>query len=129
MKNKFNKWQEKWLKALESGEYAQSKGALCNGNGFCCLGVACEILGIAAVLDNAQRTLWNYAGHTGTAPLKVVKAMALRNPSGIAKHSIHFSKKVTADYLASANDSGATFKQIARAIRKNPSAFFTNFTD
>jgi len=36
--------QEKWLKALESGEYSQQHEAILhNNNGFCCLGVACEI--------------------------------------------------------------------------------------
>lgn len=36
---------EKWIAALRSEEYAQINGYLCNGEGYCCLGVACAILG------------------------------------------------------------------------------------
>lgn len=34
---------EKWIAALESGKYAQGKDALCVGDAYCCLGVACAI--------------------------------------------------------------------------------------
>jgi hypothetical protein len=36
-------WKEKWVEALESGEYEQGQGCL-NGSGkFCCLGVLCDL--------------------------------------------------------------------------------------
>jgi hypothetical protein len=34
---------QKLVNALRSGEYPQAKGALKNEDGFCCLGVACDI--------------------------------------------------------------------------------------
>lgn len=34
---------KKWIAALRSGKYAQAQHALRNENGFCCLGVACDI--------------------------------------------------------------------------------------
>ena len=34
----------KWLEALRSGEYEQVAGTLCNGTGYCCLGVLEEVL-------------------------------------------------------------------------------------
>lgn len=34
---------KKWITALRSGEYRQSKFALQNAEGFCCLGVACKV--------------------------------------------------------------------------------------
>jgi hypothetical protein len=38
---------EKWLKALKSGKYEQGTEQLVTGdNKYCCLGVACSILGI-----------------------------------------------------------------------------------
>ena len=37
------KIKQKWVEALRSGKYKQTKGELKNGQGFCCLGVACEI--------------------------------------------------------------------------------------
>lgn len=32
-----------WVKALRSGEYKQSEGSLKNKDGFCCLGVLCDL--------------------------------------------------------------------------------------
>lgn len=34
---------EKWIIALHSGAYEQAQGALNNKDGFCCLGVACNV--------------------------------------------------------------------------------------
>lgn len=34
----------KWIKALRSGRYKQTKGTLQDRNGYCCLGVACKVL-------------------------------------------------------------------------------------
>lgn len=34
----------KWIQALDSGKYKQSKGELQNRDGYCCLGVACRVL-------------------------------------------------------------------------------------
>lgn len=33
----------KWIKALRSGDYKQGKNTLQDHNGYCCLGVACDI--------------------------------------------------------------------------------------
>ena len=35
---------KKWIVALRSGKYNQIKGRLNDSRGFCCLGVACDIL-------------------------------------------------------------------------------------
>lgn len=35
--------KERWISALESGSYSQTRGRLSDGDGFCCLGVLCEI--------------------------------------------------------------------------------------
>lgn len=34
----------KWADALRSGRYAQATGTLRNPDGFCCLGVACDLI-------------------------------------------------------------------------------------
>ena len=36
----------KWIAALRSGEYPQTRQALRDDQGFCCLGVLCEVAGI-----------------------------------------------------------------------------------
>ncbi len=38
-----NKNAKKWIKALRSGEFKQTKGTLNDENGYCCLGVACSV--------------------------------------------------------------------------------------
>ena len=35
--------KEKWVAALRSGEYKQTKQTLHDKNGFCCLGVLCDL--------------------------------------------------------------------------------------
>jgi hypothetical protein len=37
------KVKEKWVKALKSGKYKQTKGQLKNRDSYCCLGVYCKI--------------------------------------------------------------------------------------
>ena len=38
-----NENAKKWVAALRSGEYRQTQGILQDSNGFCCLGVACDL--------------------------------------------------------------------------------------
>jgi hypothetical protein len=35
--------KQKWIAALRSGEYKQGKGGLRNTEGYCCLGVLCDL--------------------------------------------------------------------------------------
>ena len=42
--------KDRWVKALESGEYDQTKGYLHDEDGYCCLGVLCEIAKADGVL-------------------------------------------------------------------------------
>ena len=37
-------WKEKWVNALRSGKYKQTRGNLQDGDGFCCLGVLCDLV-------------------------------------------------------------------------------------
>lgn len=37
-------WRIRWIKALLSGEYQQAHGALHRQDGFCCMGVACDLV-------------------------------------------------------------------------------------
>jgi hypothetical protein len=35
-----------WVAALRSGEYKQARGSLQQNDGYCCLGVLCEVVGV-----------------------------------------------------------------------------------
>lgn len=43
----------KWVKALRGGEYRQSKFALKDSQGYCCLGVLAEVAGIEMASYNS----------------------------------------------------------------------------
>jgi hypothetical protein len=45
-----------WVKALESGQYKQTRATLHDKNGYCCLGVACEVFKKAT--GRGQWTRW-----------------------------------------------------------------------
>lgn len=47
-------YKQKWLKALRSGKFNQKQGLLKIGNGFCCLGVLCEVTGTNFQLGQCQ---------------------------------------------------------------------------
>lgn len=49
--------RRKWVDALRSGKYAQTKTRLQSFNGFCCLGVACDISGLGYWADDRSFTI------------------------------------------------------------------------
>lgn len=51
----------KWIEALESGDFSQTKGQLADSTGFCCLGVACKISDNYKLTNNFNFGL-NYNG-------------------------------------------------------------------
>lgn len=98
--------QEKWLRALESGRYKRGKGYLHSDGHYCCLGVGCKIYRI---------------GHlecAGESPLKLVRKLALIGSMGENKNNEF-------DSLATFNDSGKTFAEIAAIVRADPGAYFS----
>ena len=109
--------QEKWLTALESGEYAQCKGSLHRGAGYCCLGVLCVVSGRE----------FNEQGfceeRNQVLPSSVREESRLRDSSGESLATFHIGD-MRFSQLTEANDSGHTFAQIAAAIRANPENFF-----
>lgn len=116
--------QRKWLAALRSGEYQQGKGQLCREQDdsdpkFCCLGVACMLFMKESSWkrNGSQKDMWLCAGLAGTAPKKVVEALGLKSSEGMDTWED--------EDLAHLNDTGRSFKQIARLLESNPSRWFT----
>lgn len=44
--------KQKWIDALESGNYQQCRGRLHDGKGYCCLGVLCVVAGAPFCKDD-----------------------------------------------------------------------------
>jgi hypothetical protein len=45
---------KEWIKELRSGNWNQTTNNLCNKEGYCCLGIACEIKGVLRPSPKAQ---------------------------------------------------------------------------
>lgn len=88
---------EPWTEALRSGDYPQTAGTLHDSSGFCCLGVAAVVYGIATpeqmVCDD-----------TSEGPSWVYEELADRIPENIISRGIEM------------NDSGRSFTEIAEMI-------------
>jgi hypothetical protein len=124
--------KQRWINALESGEYPQTTGVLKDENGFCCLGVLCEI----AVEDNVVRWDEDFAHYSslvsdndssdGELPESVADWAGLDscNPESGALYKVdRFSVLVERDALMSElnDDMHLTFSQIAQIIKNNDS--------
>ena len=116
--------QKKWLEALESGEFKQTRGKLEDENGFCCLGVAC----VLAEKDGVQ--LWRKEndpfiwGGSLQDQLDVIKWLGIRDDTGAPKTRLPTDNLVA---LTSLNDDCEwNFKQIAEHIRKHPEEYFVD---
>jgi hypothetical protein len=109
---------DKWIAALESGDYAQCRGQLRKANkkskyGFCCLGVLCNIHAqehpeIAAWEPDPER----YLEQTAELPYSV------RHWSGISSSEGYISSLAT-DLVELNDDHRKSFKQIAKIIKEH----------
>ncbi len=111
-----------WIKALRSGEYAQATGYLRTPEGFCCLGVACDLLSLWRweLYPNAGggRSCYKFINPedpdywAGTSlPKRVQDAYCMINGDG----RLDDDKLVS---LANMNDEGRTFAEIADVIER-----------
>jgi hypothetical protein len=98
-----------WAEALP--HYKQTKRALRDGDSFCCLGVLCNLHAqahpeIAATETDPQF----YIGEGAFLPLAVKQWAGMRSRGGDLPDGRS---------LASENDTGASFKTIAKFIKKH----------
>ena len=71
--------QQAWINALRSGNYRQTKYYLNNSEGYCCLGVACEIFKNELNLKKTEyKEYTNYNDLTSSLPLEVDRYLKLK---------------------------------------------------
>lgn len=109
-----------WVAALRSGDYPQGAGMLrsATSDGYCCLGVLCELAVKHGVIQPPKKTLWGaylYAHEFGdesrdsSIPRRVAEWAGLDGPDPVVK----------AAYLSEWNDvKDADFPQIANMIEE-----------
>lgn len=120
-----NEWNA-WMAALRGGEYAQSTGALQDARGFCCLGVACDL-----VLPKYQRDETKLGLLKGSMPDEQINA-----PKWLKEISYDLQTKSSNEIdLAALNDSKKlSFTQIAKILQfayddKKPIDFITEYVN
>ena len=113
-----------WVAALRSGNYEQTDRRLVKGTvnqdsySYCCLGVACDLFGPKVGLTFDRNAL-GYRDKeflsTMTLPRSVCEFLGVAdNPAVITERVIKSFDE--SDYLASLNDDGVSFAQIADYI-------------
>ena len=108
-------WRRKWVEALRSGEYRQTSGVLRDRDGFCCLGVLCDLSKTGEwVKDGGD---WRYQGYTDVLPKPVQQLVGLRTNFGrILLREGH--------NLSEMNDTEYSFARIADLIEAEPEGLF-----
>lgn len=123
---------KKWIEALRSGLYPQTTNYLHTDDGYCCLGVACELYekevgglnphpvseddAFDQELDfHFRYDAIVYDGQTIVLPDKVVEWLGLLNSSG--------SNKSSSFCLTAENDDGTPFEKIADLIEERHDLF------
>lgn len=115
---------DKWIKALKSGKYKQTKAVLHNKEGYCCLGVLCDLMpkhkwtkipyknGFSAPNFHSSGNTTDSEGSTVLPTNVRVWADMRDNTGSITTESGNSS-------LVYCNDQSYTFKQMAALIKKH----------
>jgi hypothetical protein len=103
--------KQKWVSALRSGDYKQGQNFLRTDNGFCCLGVLCDLY---IKENNVEWELVNNGNYyefqykVAALPLSVIEWSGVEGYNPLVNDEI--------GTLSELNDSGSTFEQIADVI-------------
>jgi hypothetical protein len=133
---------ETWCEALDSGRYKQAPGRLRNVHvdGFCCLGVACDLSGTGTWDDEGYFVANDSGRFEGSClPIHLLDVLGLNTDTGtfeVASLPGELQAEIIALYtktddevpsvceLTSMNDRGASFPLIAKVIRARPKGLF-----
>lgn len=111
--------KDAWVEDLRSGKYKQGRKQLHNAQDeFCCLGVLCEIAVKNGVIPEPvlDHDAYRYAqDRTAVLPNEVQEWAGLENSLPFEPVPLPYDEELYMD-LASLNDGGMSFKQIADVI-------------
>lgn len=124
-------WQ-KWIDALESGEYIQTTFCLRDDQGFCCLGLASNLVDVEGWHREKGAHAFSFRPRNAVAGAEIARdhlVPAVRRFYGpeLGPLGIHVGGRfpageghtleIQAFSLSGLNDMGATFKEIAEILR------------
>lgn len=111
----------KWINALKSGDYTQAKGYLQTTEGYCCLGVLCDLALKDGAIDAPEFSSYegepaHYAfdGMTGDLPFSVMEWAGLNSHDPV----VPTIDGDTATLAILNDERGYNFNQIADVIEK-----------
>lgn len=108
-----------WVEALRSGKYRQAKERLRKRNGaMCCLGVLSTLAGCEWSWNQPENAYLGDDHEDHDAPLRARGFVGLRTSSG------DYEIDDDSYSLASENDAGKTFAEIADIIESEPEGLF-----
>lgn len=116
--------RKKWIEALRSGKYKQGKGYLKRNDEYCCLGVACEILGATQEKRPSEPGV-TWFSLNGTSMF--ILPNGIRNLLGLSTGIGDFNITdfdLVSNSLALMNDAGSSFDEISNMIESEPKGLF-----
>jgi len=105
--------KEKWLSALRSGDYKQTKSCLHKGDGFCCLGVLCDLYGKE---HNVEWKLVDAGIYYEFQDKKAILPLSVIEWAGVEDDNPEICGETP---LSRLNDTGYTFNEIADIIEEH----------
>lgn len=106
------KQMRKWLKALRSGKYKQTISSLQDRNGYCCLGVACEVF-----IPNPRRDEKRYIYGSMPSDDQLDSPQWLKDVDSMFERYVNLENSKTGVCLVTLNDSYRwNFTSIADAV-------------
>lgn len=108
--------KKKWLKALRSGEYTQTRGVLHNDNGFCCLGVLCDIYAKEKKIDWKRKDSFYLLEDSPEYWTGLSKKVMLWADLKDSYPQFHFKTTGPSSLVTLNDERDFSFKQIANVI-------------
>ena len=112
--------KEKWVNALRSGRFKQTRGSLRYAEGFCCLGVLCELAAEEGVVLPAVEVgggVYGYLESQDGTPFTAFLPDAVANWAGINRTG-YIQGDDYEVHLTQINDGGSSFSEIADLIEQ-----------
>lgn len=113
--------KDRWVAALRSGQYRQAQGDLQDGQGFCCLGVLCQLAVDEGVISapELESDIYRYDGEAAVLPRSVMSWSGVLTSSGELDGVDLGEDEVVSTNLTSLNDSECwDFSRIADLIER-----------
>lgn len=105
----------KWIAALRSGEYKQTRNRLRDSRGYCALGVLCDVIDPTAWKRSVYTGGWVWHGNETALPPRIAKEVGMQPTSLSFHHPIADGRSIT-----DLNDRcGSTFIHIAEVLESS----------